>query len=119
MSDLETLFFVRAVARFLHQQIEANRFSVEVTESLEVAVQCLETAFELPTSGESDLTLGTSHPLAQIDIFELFRGACPTSGGVSAERRSEADAVKNEGNGLMKEEKFHEALQAYSRWVES
>lgn len=114
MSDLETRLFVRSFTRFLHQQIEAARFSDEVVESLEVAVQCLETAFELDEAASPELT--AVHPLAQVDLFELFRGACPPDGGaVSAERRAEADAVKNEGNRLMKEEKFHEALQAYSR----
>lgn len=117
MSDLETRYFVRAFTRFLHQQIEGARLSDEVVESLEVAAQCLETAFELTPSGDDDGATqhDLRHPLAQLDLFELFRGACPEGGAVSAERRAEADGVKNEGNGLMNDEKFHEALQAYSR----
>lgn len=88
-----------------------------------MAAQCLETAFELPAPG-SDASaapsgqLDETHPLGQLDLFELFLGASPAAGtALSEERRAEADAVKNEGNGLMKEDKFHEALNAYSRFV--
>lgn len=138
MSDLEAKYFVRAFTRFLHAQIADSRFSEDIVESLEVATQCLETAYGLEadaaaaadvpagsgsttaTDGDGDnsssggtiAAAGDSHPLAQIDLFELFLAH---GGEVPVERKAEADAVKNEGNRLMKEEKFNEAIKAYTR----
>lgn len=117
----ETKYFVRAFLRFLQKQIDECNFSADVVESLEVAGQCLETAYDLPLlNGEGNESTGNAsggsndHPLNHIDLYELFRSTCCV---VSADRKLEAENIKNEGNCLMKEEKYHEALAAYNRAI--
>lgn len=88
-------------------------------ESLEVAQQCLETAYDLPNGdpeGQAGQTgdFDENHPMAAVNLFELFQNSC-IDVKISPERKLEAENVKNEGNCLMKEEKYQEALVAYSR----
>lgn len=120
MSEVEAKFFVRAFTRFLHAQIAGGRFSDDIVESLEVATECLETAYELhpdATAADAGATaLDETHPLSDIDLFELFVAAADAD-AVTPERKAEAELVKNEGNRLMKEEKFNEAIKAYTRCV--
>lgn len=120
MSELEAKYFVRAFVNFLHKQIEDRKFSADIVESLEVASQCLETAYDLPASGPDNEhateagpnELDETHPLAHVDTYNLFLNSCCE---VGPERKLEAENIKNEGNCLMKEEKYHEALKAYNR----
>lgn len=128
MSDLEAKYFVRAFLKFIQQQISDRNFSPDIIESLEVASQCLETAYNLPATGASLETveqqqqqqstdggaaaMDETHKLAHVNLFELFYNSC---GDVSPERKQEAENVKNEGNCMMREEKYYEALTAYNR----
>lgn len=75
---------------------------------MEVAVQCLESSFELNTDEDA------ANPLNNVDLFDLFTNTYVT---VNPERKAEAEQLKNDGNRLMKEEKYQEALSAYGRWV--
>jgi small glutamine-rich tetratricopeptide repeat-containing protein alpha len=72
---------------------------------LEVAVQCLESCFDL---ADEDV----ANPLNNLDLYELFSS---TYIQVNPERKAEAEQLKNDGNRLMKEEKYQEALNAYGR----
>lgn len=74
-----------------------------------MAVQCLENVYELT---DENTGLAEDHPMANVDLYEMF---CSTYLNVSPERKAEGEQLKNEGNKLMKEEKFHEALSTYSR----
>lgn len=122
MSTAEVRYFVGAFVRFLHDQIAERQPADpdDTVESLEVAVQCLETAFQLPTTkktteGESHAEWDVQHPLASVDAFQLFRHSYD-AGDISEERKIEAEQLKNDGNGLMKDEKYVEAMRAYSRY---
>lgn len=66
----------------------------------------MENCFEL--SQEED----SSNPLNNVDLFDLFVNSYVT---VNPERKTEAENLKNDGNRLMKEEKYNEALAAYGR----
>ncbi|XP_055587405.1 small glutamine-rich tetratricopeptide repeat-containing protein beta-like [Uranotaenia lowii] len=124
MSDIEAKFFVRAFIRFLNGQLEQPAFNSDSRESLEVAIQCLENVYEINAGGGGDGSEsgasagGTSgdrdDPLNHIDLFEVFRNAFTN---VSPERKQEAENLKNEGNSLMKEEKYQEALNTYSKAI--
>lgn len=107
----ETKYFVQAFLRFLQNQIDNSKFSPDIVESLEVAAQCLETAYDLP-SLSSDGASGDDNPLNHIDLYEIYQSTCCT---ISPDRKQEAENIKNEGNQLMKEEKYNEALVAYNR----
>lgn len=120
MSEMEARIFVRAFTRFLHAQVAGGRFSEDIVESLEVASQCLETAYDLHVDGVEGAAapgapLDETHPLSDVDLFEMFLAGADDGATVSPERKAEAEAVKNDGNRLMKEEKFNEAIKAYTR----
>lgn len=120
MSDIEAKFFVRAFLRFLNSQLEQPNFSSDSRESLEVAIQCLENVYEIPTAASAaegepaPVDDDAANPLNHIDLFEVYRGAFSN---VSPERKQEAETLKNEGNRLMKEEKYQEALNTYGRAI--
>lgn len=111
MSDIEAKFFVRSFIRFLNGQLVQPNFSSDSRESLEVAIQCLENVYEIEQE-EGDNS--QENPLNHIDLFEVYRGAFTN---VSPERKQEAENLKNEGNRLMKEEKYQEALNTYSKAI--
>lgn len=119
MSDIEAKFFVRAFLRFLNAQLEQPNFSSDSRESLEVAIQCLENVYEIPPAAGGDGAEpvpddDAANPLNHIDLFEIYRSAFTN---VSPERKQEAETLKNEGNRLMKEEKYQEALNTYGRAI--
>ncbi|XP_058453850.1 small glutamine-rich tetratricopeptide repeat-containing protein beta-like [Malaya genurostris] len=115
MSDIEAKYFVRSFIRFLNSQLEQPNFSSDSRESLEVAIQCLENVYEItPEEGGGEGGSSQENPLNHIDLFEVYRG---TFTNVSPERKQEAENLKNEGNRLMKEEKYHEALNLYGRAI--
>jgi len=105
MSNNIEKYFVRGFIKFLNRQIQEK--TPEQGESLEVAVQCLESCFEL---SQDD----TANPLNNVDLFELFVNTYVT---VNPDRKAEAETLKNDGNRLMKEEKYQEALNAYGRAI--
>uniref|UniRef100_A0A336K8R8 CSON000625 protein n=1 Tax=Culicoides sonorensis TaxID=179676 RepID=A0A336K8R8_CULSO len=115
MSDIESRYFVRSFLRFLNKQISENKFSSDSLESLEVAVQCLENVFELNNdeqgAGNGD---DKDNPLNNFDLYELYSNALLN---VSPERKEEAEGMKNEGNRLMKEEKYQEAINMYNKAI--
>lgn len=71
-----------------------------------MAIQCLESCFELSQDEDSN------NPLNNVDLFELFVSSYVN---IKPESKAEAEELKNEGNKLMKEEKYNEALAAYGR----
>lgn len=55
-----------------------------------------------------------SNPLNNVDLFDLFVNAYVNT---NPESKQEAENLKNEGNRLMKEEKYNEALVSYGRAI--
>lgn len=108
MSDTEIKYFMRNFLNFLTSQLDEKKFSDDCAESIEVAIQCLNTAYDLPPV---DNNIDTD-PLNNINIFDIFRNACFN---INSDRKTNAEALKNDGNRLMKEEKHQEALNMYNR----
>lgn len=102
MSEVKAV--VAGIVNFLKQQIEGDALSTESRESLEVAAQCIETAYELTPE---QLSRG-------VDLLQLIRQQTTNPEVV----RAEAEKLKIEGNELMKTEHFFEALEKYSRAIE-
>ncbi|CAG4988781.1 small glutamine-rich tetratricopeptide repeat-containing protein alpha-like [Colias croceus] len=102
MSEVKTV--VAGIVNFLKQQLESDALNVDSRESVEVAVQCIETAYELT---QDDISKG-------VDLLQLVR---QQSGNASA-IKAEAEKLKNEGNECMKAERYREALEKYSRAIE-
>ncbi|CAB3233939.1 unnamed protein product [Arctia plantaginis] len=106
MSDIKIV--AASIVNFLKRQLEGDTLSVDSRESVEVGVQCIETAFEL---GPEDNARG-------VDLLQLIRQQrTPLSAAPKADR-ADAERLKNEGNDLMKSDKHREALEKYSRAIE-
>lgn len=94
-----------SIVNFLKQQLEGDGLSMDSRESVEVSVQCIETAFDLRSE---DAARG-------VDLLQLIR---QQGNGASAAHKAEAEKLKNEGNDLMKTEKYREALDKYTKAIE-
>ncbi|XP_075038882.1 small glutamine-rich tetratricopeptide repeat-containing protein beta isoform X2 [Mixophyes fleayi] len=116
MSSIKRLVY--AVIQFLRQQSQLDVYTSDEQESLEVAVQCLETVFKI---SPEDVHLAAPNTLE-----EMFSQACfkkdeltpaesPSSAPADLER---AEQLKDEGNNYMKEQNYDAAVDCYSQAVE-
>lgn len=122
MSDPVQKLFVKSFIGYLKTQIDGQLLAADALESLEVAVQCLQAAFEIgegdeETQQESGAASGSAQASPSvsendIDLFEMFQSLFIERNPQSLEM---AEQIKNEGNRLMKEGKYHEALISYNR----
>lgn len=104
MSEIKIV--AASIVNFLKQQLEGETLTPDSRESVEVGVQCLETAFEL---SPEDFGRG-------VDLLQLVRQQ--RAPGEPAPDRAEAERLKNEGNELMKAERHRDALAKYTRAIE-
>ncbi|XP_076775458.1 small glutamine-rich tetratricopeptide repeat-containing protein alpha isoform X3 [Arvicanthis niloticus] len=111
-----------AIIQFLHGQLRHGGLSSDAQESLEVAIQCLETAFGV-TLEDSDLALPQTLP----EIFEAATASkqempqdlrSPDRTPPSEEDSAEAERLKTEGNEQMKLENFEAAVHLYGKAIE-
>ncbi|XP_051929968.1 small glutamine-rich tetratricopeptide repeat-containing protein alpha isoform X2 [Hippocampus zosterae] len=119
MTDNKRLAF--SIIRFLHEQLQSGDLSSGAQESLEVAVQCLETAFEVSADDRS-----LAVPLTLPEIFaSAALQTSPSQGNnnnndgveVDEERRAEAERLKTDGNDQMKVENYAAAVEFYSKAI--
>ncbi|EDW64849.1 small glutamine-rich tetratricopeptide repeat-containing protein beta [Drosophila virilis] len=146
MPDAVQQSFVRSFIDYLKKQVDV--MSPDQSESIEVAIQCLQAAFDVGDDEPEELTASTQTTTASaagsaagggtgtapggdaaaagssggpiavntknIDMFELFQS-------LYIERNPEslalAESIKNEGNRLMKDGKYNEALLQYNRAI--
>uniref|UniRef100_A0A2A4K2K7 SGTA homodimerisation domain-containing protein n=1 Tax=Heliothis virescens TaxID=7102 RepID=A0A2A4K2K7_HELVI len=106
MSDIKIV--AASIVNFLKRQLEGDSLSVDSRESVEVGVQCIETAFEL---GPEDAARG-------LDLLQLVRAQARAAPLDAPPTRSEAEKLKNEGNEFMKSDRHREALDKYTRAIE-
>jgi len=102
--------------QFLTESQQDPTLSSDAKESIEVAIQCLETAFNInPVDG----SLPSKKPL--LEIFTSYlqnEGEPDVKATISEEDKARADALKNEGNELMKKSLIKEALESYTKAIE-
>lgn len=119
MSDTKRLAF--SILQFLHEQLHSGNLSSDAKESLEVAVQCLETAYEISTDDQS-----LAVPMTLPEIFNAATANFPMQSQannnsspncLSEEQRAEAERLKTEGNEQMKVENFSAAVEFYSQAI--
>uniref|UniRef100_UPI00358FC1E7 small glutamine-rich tetratricopeptide repeat-containing protein alpha-like isoform X2 n=1 Tax=Myxine glutinosa TaxID=7769 RepID=UPI00358FC1E7 len=119
-TDARRLAF--SIVAFLNEQLHSGSLSDDVQESLEVATQCLETAFGISMQ---DTHLAT--PKSLVEIFHDGTASLPqqtaTQAGenqgveLTTEQRENAEELKNRGNQQMKNEAFDKAVECYSKAI--
>ncbi|XP_063259452.1 small glutamine-rich tetratricopeptide repeat-containing protein alpha isoform X2 [Prinia subflava] len=118
MADQRRLAF--SIIQFLHSQLQGGAMSPDAQESLEVAIQCLETAFGVSMEDQS-LALSQTLP----EIFQAVAGKELENSRTNSEPVTpseddvaEAERLKTEGNEQMKAENFEAAVCFYGKAIE-
>uniref|UniRef100_A0A8C2ZNH5 Small glutamine-rich tetratricopeptide repeat-containing protein beta n=1 Tax=Cyclopterus lumpus TaxID=8103 RepID=A0A8C2ZNH5_CYCLU len=106
-----------SIVQFLRDQTHRGALNSDEQESLEVAIQCLETTFKISAS---EGHLAGPQPLREMFISSLLKNdnitvpeTCP-----SLEDVERAEQLKNEGNNHMKEENYRCAVECYTKAIE-
>jgi len=113
MSQEAKRTLVFAILKFLREELKQETITGDLKESLEVASQCLESAYEISIDDE----LCKNNFDAGLDLVGLAEKSV-IKREIPAEEKEKADKFKNEGNELMKQEKYKEALDFYNKAIE-
>jgi len=113
MSDKRRLVY--SILKFLASELNSTDLSDDSKESLEVAIQCLQSAYALNIE---DKHLSVSKSLEEIFHTATQNEPLRKKGPVSQADKEEAERLKTEGNNLMRTEKFSDALAMYTKAIE-
>ncbi|XP_053557315.1 small glutamine-rich tetratricopeptide repeat-containing protein beta [Bombina bombina] len=117
MSSIKRLVY--AVIRFLKEQSQLDSYTSDEQESLEVAIQCLETVFKI---GPEDTYLSASKKLEDVFSQTSFKNDALTPAespsSFSPAEIEKAEQLKDEGNNFMKEKNYGAAVDSYSQAVD-
>lgn len=108
--DYRKQCLVHSIVNFLQTELSDGNLNDEKKESVEVAIQCLETAFDL------DRSSGQKYGANKIDLLSFISE--PEKSVVTEEQKKKAEECKNKGNAHMKNSEFNEAVSAYSNAIE-
>lgn len=100
---------VHSIVNFLQNEISDGNLNDEKKESVEVAIQCLETAFDLERNS-CDQNEGN-----KINLLSFFKQ--PEKMEVAEEFKKMAEECKNKGNSHMKNSEFNEAVAEYTNAI--
>ncbi|KAI8125947.1 hypothetical protein FF38_08887 [Lucilia cuprina] len=117
MPDEVQQTFVRSFIDYLKKQIDGQAFTPDAQESCEVAIQCLQAAFDLgdeEAEEQTQTSAGAEGKAKQVSLFELYETHYMEK---NPEILKMAETIKNEGNRLMKDGKYNEALLQYNRAI--
>uniref|UniRef100_A0AAV2ITN9 Small glutamine-rich tetratricopeptide repeat-containing protein beta n=1 Tax=Knipowitschia caucasica TaxID=637954 RepID=A0AAV2ITN9_KNICA len=105
-----------SIVQFLRDQTNSGTLNSDEQESLEVAIQCLETTFKI---NSRDGHLALIEPLREIFHNALLKNDVTSQDtSPSPEDAEKAEQLKNEGNNHMKEENYHCALECYTKAID-
>ncbi|XP_023217266.1 small glutamine-rich tetratricopeptide repeat-containing protein alpha-like isoform X1 [Centruroides sculpturatus] len=116
MSDVKRL--VASFVQFLGDQLRNADLTLDAKESIEVAIQCLESAFGVSAENEAS----SSHSLLQI-FTEATKDSVDENAKasehveVSEASKAEAENLKVLGNNHMKSENFNAAIDCYTKAI--
>ncbi|XP_054082407.1 small glutamine-rich tetratricopeptide repeat-containing protein beta [Zeugodacus cucurbitae] len=111
--------FVQAFINFLKNPSTSQNLSSDCRESVDVAIQCLQSAFDISDDVGLQSVAGTQESDDSvnkdgIDMFEIFQSLFIERNPKATQM---AESFKNEGNRLMKEGKYNEAMLQYNRAI--
>lgn len=106
--DYRKKYLVHNIIDFFQSELSDGNMNDEKKESVEVAIQCLETAFDIDRSSRSKYKV--------IDLLSLMND--DEKEEVTEEQKKEAEDCKNKGNFHMKHSEFCEAVKEYSKAIE-
>uniref|UniRef100_G3PTM0 Small glutamine rich tetratricopeptide repeat co-chaperone beta n=1 Tax=Gasterosteus aculeatus aculeatus TaxID=481459 RepID=G3PTM0_GASAC len=106
-----------SIVQFLRDQTHCGALNSDEQESLDVAIQCLETTFKISSS---DSHLAVPQPLADIFLNSLLKNdnISKPETSPSPEVIERAEQLKNEGNNHMKEENYRCAVECYTKAID-
>ncbi|XP_068089989.1 small glutamine-rich tetratricopeptide repeat-containing protein alpha [Hyperolius riggenbachi] len=116
MADKKRLAY--SIIQYLQDQLHNGGLSSDAQESLEVAIQCLETAFEVSMEDHSLAVLQTLPELFAAATIQDTPKVIPDCPSPSEEDIAEAERLKTEGNEQMKLENFESAVAFYTKAIE-
>jgi len=102
-----------AFLKFLREELKQENITSDLKESLEVTSQCLESSYEISLDDE----LCKNNFDSGINLLE-FAAKSVIKREIAPELKEKADKHKTEGNELMKQEKYKEALEQYKSAIE-
>lgn len=106
---------VFAILEFLDQQITSSDLDPEAKESLEVASQCLQSAYGVSLQDENAATIyPLPVPLADIFATGLKDLKMPQ---ISDADKEAAENLKNQGNELLKQDRYQDAINSYTKAI--
>ncbi|MBN3308140.1 small glutamine-rich tetratricopeptide repeat-containing protein beta [Amia ocellicauda] len=106
-----------SIVQFLRDQTQSDTLNSDEQESLEVAIQCMETTFKISSE---DRHLAVPQPLTEIFLSSIFKNDNLSNPETlaSPEDAERAEQLKNEGNNHMKEENYSSAVECYTKAIE-
>jgi len=102
------------VIKFLRTELDSKRLGEDGSEALEVAVQCLETAYNAEGVTTDDDLLAIFQANAQTANPTSTNTAPPPRTEVSEADKKQAEDKKVEGNDFMRDGRFHDAIASYT-----
>lgn len=113
---------VFSILKFFEDQKTSGKLDDEAVESLEVAIQCLESVYKVNTHSEEN-TQKYAVPMNLLDIFTAQMNEAESDMAslslheATPEQKEAAEKLKNKGNEFMKSEKYADALESYSQAI--
>jgi len=104
---------IYAILKFLRDELKQENATPDFKESLEVASQCLESSYEIAVDDE----ICRNNFDSGLDLLGLAEKSV-IKRELPSELKEKADKHKTDGNELMKQEKFNEALEQYNKAIE-
>jgi len=115
MGDTNKRRLIFSIVEFLNKELSNEDISEDAKEGLEVASQCLQTAYCL---APEDTHLAVSKPIDVIFNEATVNEPLKKKAPPTADEKEQAEKLKLEGNELMRAEKFEEAIEKYTKAIE-
>lgn len=101
---------ITSILHFLRDEFRSGQLSAEIQEGLEVAIQCLESIYEIKDTTRTEPSL--------LEIYKTFLvTTIINQPDASEEDKQRAEKLKTEGNTAMSQGEFNKALELYTRAI--